>query len=195
MLYPIELRAHFDTIIPVSTQTNLHNRETEIKLRVTDAESARRLIEQNGFSESSPRILERNRLFDTADGSLRRQGMLIRIREQGGRAILTYKGKAATGVHKSREEIEVEVEVSEAPALKAIFGRLGYIPGFRYEKYRETWAWERVHVLEIEGDPEWIDGTAARLGFGPPAYITASYHKLYLEYCERHSIKPGNLEF
>ena len=40
---------------------------------------------------------------------LRRSGRLLRVREAGRLGILTYKGPAAIGKYKDREELEVEV--------------------------------------------------------------------------------------
>ena len=106
---------------------------------------------------------------------------------------------------KSREEIEVGVDNAEA--LEAILRRLGYTAGFRYEKYRtefmETGETGIVMLdetpigvfLEIEGNPRWIDRTAARLGYSEPDYIASSYYELYREYCEQQSIEPGDLVF
>ena len=185
---------------------NGSNRETEIKLRAPEPAAARTLLAGNGFAESRPRILESNCLYDTPDATLRAAGRLIRIREQGGEAIVTYKGPAeTTGGHKSREEIETGVE--SAAQFAAILDRLGYRPGFRYEKYRTEFrdaggagvvTLDETPVgvyFEIEGEAEWIDRTAARLGYSPADYITLSYYKLYLVDCEKRGAEPGDLVF
>jgi hypothetical protein len=49
--------------------------------------------------------------------------------------------------------------------------------------------------LELEGAPRWIDRTARALGFGPPDYITASYGRLYLEWCAREGREPSHMVF
>ena len=49
--------------------------------------------------------------------------------------------------------------------------------------------------MELEGTPTWIDRTARKLGFGQPDYITASYGRLYLDWCREHGVKPGNMVF
>ena len=41
--------------------------ETEIKLAVKDARSARRLLREAGFVVSRPRVFEANTVFDTPD--------------------------------------------------------------------------------------------------------------------------------
>ncbi len=49
--------------------------------------------------------------------------------------------------------------------------------------------------LELEGTPNWIDRMARKLGFDEAAYITASYGRLYLEWCKAHEINPSNMIF
>ena len=48
--------------------------------------------------------------------------------------MLTYKGPAAAGKHKDREELEVET--SDPSRLAEMLARLDFRPVFRYEKYR-----------------------------------------------------------
>ena len=49
--------------------------------------------------------------------------------------------------------------------------------------------------LELEGTEHWIDRTARRLGFFEHDYITASYTRLYLEWCKKKRRKPGEMVF
>ncbi len=175
--------------------------ETEIKLAVKDARSARRLLREAGFVVSQPRVFEANTVFDTPDLSLRASSKLLRIREAGRVATLTYKGAPEAGRHKSREELEVKLD--NAAAMVAIVERLGYRRAFRYEKYRTEFHQPRragiamldetpVGVyLELEGTPHWIDATARRLGFQESDYITASYGRIYLDWCAANGCKPG----
>ena len=76
--------------------------EIEIKLAVKDARSGRRLLREAGFIVSKPRVFESNTVFDTPELSLRRSSRLLRIREAGGVATLTYKGLPDAGKYKSR---------------------------------------------------------------------------------------------
>ena len=55
---------------------------------------------------AKPRLFEANTVFDDADGGLRARGCLLRLREVGDRAIVTFKGQAERSRHKSREELE-----------------------------------------------------------------------------------------
>ena len=85
--------------------------------------------------------------------------------------------------------------------------RLGYFPGFRYEKYRTKFATagepgiitlDETSIgvfLELEGAKSWIDGTAGRFGFALSAYSTASYAALYGKYREENKECPPNMSF
>ena len=108
--------------------------ETEIKLAVADAASAKKLLYRAGFRVFKRRILEDNTMFDTADLKLRQAAMAFRVRDAGGSATLTFKGRPVPGKHKSREELEVKV--SDAATMRTIASRLGFEPVFRYQKYR-----------------------------------------------------------
>jgi adenylate cyclase, class 2 len=179
--------------------------ETEIKLAVRGAQSTRKRLLAAGFVVSQARLLEKNVVFDTPEMALRKASQLLRLRQAGRTVTLTFKGVPKNGRHKSREELEVQV--ANLDSMSAIVARLGYGPVFRYEKYRTEFHQPRragvvmldetpVGVfLELEGTPHWIDRTAAKLGFDEDAYITASYARLYLEWCAAHGLKPGNMTF
>ena len=111
-----------------------NNRETEIKLAVPSASAARSLLREAGFSVSRRRVFERNAVFDTPDLRLRNAGALLRVRQAGRTATLTYKGPAVPGKHKSREELETVIP--DAGLVSEILARLGYVPVFHYEKRR-----------------------------------------------------------
>jgi adenylate cyclase class 2 len=49
--------------------------------------------------------------------------------------------------------------------------------------------------IELEGTPSWIDRTARQLGFEEKDYVTASYGRLYLDWCARHGTQPCNMVF
>ena len=167
------------------------NREVEIKLRLPGAETGRRLLGEAGFEIKHRRVFERNILYDTPQGRLRNQGKLLRIREAGPLALLTYKGPSVAGKHKSREELELHA--SDAALLGEVLGRLGMEPSFRYEKYRTEYqrpgsagiaTVDETPIgdfMELEGEPAWIDSTAGELRFSEQDYITASYAQLFFE--------------
>ena len=179
--------------------------ETEIKLAVDDVKTARRKLRAAGFRVARPRVFEANMVFDRSKASLRRQRTLLRLREAGKTSTLTYKGPPIPGRHKSREEIETHVD--DPAAMRTILERLGFRAEWRYEKYRTEYKLERgagmatldetpIGVyLELEGSPRWIDRMARVLGFKHEEYITASYGRLYLDYCKRRRLKPRDMVF
>ncbi len=181
--------------------------ETEIKLRWKDSEeAARRKIEQHGYQLMEPRTLETDQLFDCPDDELNRTGRLLRLRRSGARATVTFKGPPAAGQrYKSREEIEFDV--SEPEAFERVLDRLGYGPGFRYQKYRTKFAVPGEPglitidatpigvFLELEGTREWIDRTAKRLGFSPGEYVITSYASLYEQCRKSHESASENMVF
>jgi adenylate cyclase, class 2 len=179
--------------------------ETEIKLAVKDAADARRLLRSAGFRVFRPRVFERNIVFDTPGLSLRRAHSLLRVREAGKHATLTYKGAPLAGKHKSREELELEIP--SARTMSLLIERLGFKPVFRYEKYRTEFrarggsgvaTLDETPIgvyMELEGSPRWIDRQARNLGFRESDYITASYGSLYQQWCAKHRAKPGDMVF
>ena len=178
-------------------------REVEIKLPLASIAEGRRRLREAGFRLAHRRVFEANTLFDDAEHTLYRSGAALRIREVNGRGLLTYKGPATPGRHKSREEIETRFE--NPAVLRAILERLGFRPAFRYEKYRAEYTdgkgvatVDETPVgcfFELEGAPSWIDRTARALGFRPAGYITASYYRLYQEHCERRGEPVRDMVF
>lgn len=179
--------------------------ETEIKLAIPNVRAARKLLRSAGFGIERARVFESNVVFDTPRLSLRRASQLLRLRQAGKLTTVTYKGKPAIGRHKSREELELAVP--DATMMAAIFERLGYRPVFRYQKFRTEYRLERSpglatldetpigNFLELEGSPAWIDRMAKRMGFGDEDYITASYARLYLDWCRENRVTPGDMVF
>jgi adenylate cyclase class 2 len=164
--------------------------ESEIKLRVPDPAAARDALAGIGATLRLPRHFEDNVLFDDARASLRATGRIVRLRRrEPGEAILTYKGQKRI-VEGIRSREEVESAIGDAAALQAILAALGLRPAFRYQKYRESWAWRDVEIvvdetpigtyLEIEGPLATIHAAARALGFDPKDYITESYIGLFL---------------
>ena len=207
-------------------------RETEIKLRITDLAGFRRALAKLGARSVAlvgGRVHEQNILFDTASQKLKKRGQLLRIRTEApavrgkggkriGRVLLTFKGPAGAretrdsgrGVHKVREELELQV--SDGEALANIFHGLEMRPWFRYEKFRTTYRLPQAQrwgkgllieldetpigtFVELEGPARAIDRAAKALGFSQRDYIVANYFVLYREECRRRGQKPGHMLF
>ena len=182
------------------------DRENEIKLAVGNVAAGRRLLRAGGFRVAKPRVFESNLVLDTPDHAILHSGGLLRLRLVKRHGVLTFKGPAdADSPHKSREE--VESEVSDPEATRAIIEHLGYRQAFRYDKFRTEFErpGERgtatldetpagVYV-ELEGSPRWVDRTARRLGFSPKDYITISYGRIWSEYCAARGGPMGDMVF
>jgi adenylate cyclase class 2 len=166
------------------------DKEVEIKFLVDDVQALERRLREAGFTLQTPRTHEINTLYDTPDGTLRSRDELLRIRKYGDRWLLTHKAKGVRGRHKSRTETETGIESGEEMA--GILHALGFTPSFRYEKFRSEWSDGKGHVVvdetpignlsEIEGEPQWIDATAKRLGVGREQYITKNYAQLFIDW-------------
>lgn len=180
--------------------------ETEIKLRIEQLAAVRRRLRRLGFLPLGPRMLERNFVFDSHDFSLRKSGRLLRLRLKGREWWLTFKDRPKAGAkYKIRREIETKVEDGER--LVEILERLGYFPVFQYEKYRTEFQQPGRkgkimldetplgNFIELEGPASWIDRIASSLGYRPEDYILASYGSLYLAWCAKRGLPPGNMTF
>lgn len=127
-------------------------------------------------------------IVDTSDRALLARGCALRVRDEGARAFLTFKGPVATGPLKVRQE--TETDAASAEALLHILASLGYLPVFRYEKFREEFEVPGAVVaidetpigtfVEIEGDEPAIHACAGKLGRVPEDYVAASYRTLFV---------------
>jgi adenylate cyclase, class 2 len=212
-------------------------RETEIKLKIEDVKALRQRLKKLGaqpVGDGPGRVHEENVIFDTPQGGLAKHGQLLRIRTETPeihgkskkakarpRVVLTFKRPVARpvaddtdhaphGLHKVREEIEMEV--TDAATLTAIFEGLGMSGWFRYEKYRTTFrlprskSWARGLLIEldetpigtfveVEGPAPAIDRAAAELGYSKRDYILKNYLTLYAEECRRKGEQPVHMVF
>jgi adenylate cyclase, class 2 len=181
--------------------------ETEIKFRVDDIQDLTRRLESAGFRLVTPRAFESNVLYDTPDRRMRARTEILRIRSYRGRWILTHKRLPDSGPGEDRHKhrVETETEISNGDALAEVFRSLGLIAAFRYEKWRSEWTDSEGHCVidetpigdyaELEGSPEWIDRTAARLGVDPAEFLTLSYGRLFDIWRERHRSPASDLTF
>jgi adenylate cyclase class 2 len=177
--------------------------EHEVKLVFPDLASARRAVTRAGGQLRTPRRLLDDALFDRADGSLRRTRTALRIRRDGERGVLTWKGPVQPGPVKSREEIETGV--ADADALQAIVEAIGFRPVFRSQKFREDYDLESLTItvddtpmgvfVEIEGAPDQIPVVTERLGLTPADFVLESYATLWRRWCESHGVRNGDMLF
>jgi adenylate cyclase class 2 len=189
----------------------MRGHETEIKLKVRDPKALPRKLASLGFTLIDPRHFERNLLFDFPDLRLRDARSVLRLRFEGSRCLVTFKGAPLESRnYKVRREMETGVE--DGRRFRAVLEALGLREVFRYEKYRTTYAprpqsksssqgqvmYDEAPIgnfIELEGPKRWIDAVAHRLGFRRDEYVTDSYVRLYYAKCAAEGRRPGNMVF
>ena len=177
--------------------------EREIKLRFASADEAREKILALGAMPLHGRRLQEDALLDTEDELLRRRRSTLRVRSEGGKSLLTFKGPDLPGRVKLREEHETVV--ADGAALLAILEAIGLHVWFRYEKYREEFSADDVVIavdetpvgvfVEIEGGEAAIHEMARALGKGSSDYITDSYRFLFLQHREANGLAGADMVF
>jgi len=177
--------------------------EREIKLRFDTADEARDKILALGATPLLGRRLQEDCLFDTEDERLRLQRSTLRVRSEGGKALLTFKGPALPAAIKIREEHETVV--SDGAALQTILEELGLHVWFRYEKYREEFSADDAVIaidetpvgvfVEIEGGEDAIHRLAHGLGKTSADYITDSYRFLFLQHRDANGLAGHDMVF
>lgn len=168
--------------------------ESELKFLDADlAETGRRLRAAGG--EGSGRYFESNTVFDYPDRSLKERGVLLRLRQKRGRAVLTVKrppehpGPTALKVFE-----EIETVVDDAGAMRESLLAVGFTEAFGYEKVREKYRFMDCVVcldelpfgdfVEIEGTDATVAACARVLGLDGLETATDTYHALNLA-CRR----------
>jgi adenylate cyclase class 2 len=167
--------------------------ETELKLALP--QPGQILARLQAYPLLRGRHLEDNLLLDRA-GALRAADSALRLRHACGQTILTYKGPQlqGSGRLKQRQEWECRLEqgaaLEQGSVLEQIFAELGYLPVFRYQKYRTEFRYGEQTTLffdetpigtflEIEGPAERIAEAAQALGVAELPPIVDSYPKIY----------------
>jgi adenylate cyclase, class 2 len=179
------------------------NKEVEIKFRIDNARELARRLRQNSFHLVTGRTHEMNTLYDFPDRRLRSSGQLLRLRKYGSEWLLTHKAKGKTGRHKTR--VETQTRLDNGQKMENILRSVGFVPAFRYEKFRSEWSDGKGHVVvdqtpigdfgEIEGQPRWIDAVAKKLGIRRDGYITQTYADLFFQWKQRTRSSANEMTF
>ena len=97
-------------------------KEVELKRLLADGETLERLAlaAEGRGARCAPPVQQVNHFFDTAGGALRAADATLRLREEGGRFLLTAKGRSRVrgDVHE-RPELETEVSADIAAEILA----------------------------------------------------------------------------
>ena len=153
-------------------------RETEIKILEIDREKVERKLRALGarkvFDDEIHALY-----YDDSSGSVRKRKGALRLRREGEKAVLTYKGHVGDRGAKIRDEREVRV--SDFDATRSILESLGFSVWLEMKKHRTSYRLRGGHFeldkysgmygyipefLEIEGpDVETVRSFARLLGF------------------------------
>ncbi|MFL6195728.1 MAG: class IV adenylate cyclase [Thermoanaerobaculia bacterium] len=177
------------------------NLEREIKFPGVELEKLRERLIELEAERVGPSAFEDNWILDR-EGELLHTGRILRLRTDGGRARLTFKGPMRIeGNIKIREEREVEIQSAEE--ARALFENLGFTVVRRYQKMREEWQLGGVTIAldhtpigdfaEFEGDG--AETVAKRCGFDPHKAERRSYLRLYEDYLKAHPEAPPEMVF
>lgn len=175
--------------------------ERELKFRAPDLEQLRERLRELSAERQAPATLEDNQVFDRA-GELEGRGHLLRLRNDGRGATLTFKGPARfEGGLKIRSERETRLD--NADETRAILEALGYAVVRRYQKMREEWRLGSVMIsldhtpigdfVEFEGDK--AEAVARRCGLAAAQAETRTYLRLYVDYLAEHPEAPPDMTF
>ena len=128
----------------------MQSAEIELKFPIADLARLQSRLPSLGFMLDTPRSFEQNTLYDTPGRALRESRQILRLRRYGSLWTVTHKRQpcvepipdpALCGeADRYKIRIETETRVDDGPSLAAIFEQLGYVPVFRYEKFRTEWS-------------------------------------------------------
>ena len=177
------------------------NLEREIKFPGVELEKLRERLLELEAERVRPSAFEDNWILDR-QGELLESGRILRLRTDGGRARLTFKGPMRLeGNFKVREEREIEIQ--SADEAKALFENLGFTVVRRYQKMREEWQLGGVTIAldhtpigdfaEFEGDG--AETVAKRCGFDPDKAERRSYLRLYEDHLKKNPDSPPEMVF
>jgi len=177
------------------------NLEREIKFPGVELDELRGRLKELEAERLGPAAFEDNWILDR-EGELLASGRILRLRTDGQRARLTFKGPLRLeGNMKVRQEREVEIE--NADEARELFQNLGYGVVRRYQKMREEWQLGGVTIAldhtpigdfaEFEGDG--AETVARRFGLDPEKGERRSYLRLYEDYLKQHPEAPPEMIF
>jgi adenylate cyclase class 2 len=179
-------------------------REVEVKLSCDSPAEARRKLEALGVRLIHDRRFEDNILFEREADPLKPARKLLRLRREGGRALLTFKAPVE-GDHVHRVRVEEESKVEDAEAVERILAGLGFSPNYRYQKFRTLFEHEGLEIcldetplgcfMELEGAPDAIDRMAAALGYDRSDYVLDSYVELHERWAAQRGLPMADLIF
>ena len=164
--------------------------EREIKLPYSSPGVARRAVVEAGATPLRARRLQNDCLLDRETETLGDRHCTLRVRIDGDRAYVTFKGAPTLGTMKVRDELETTV--GDGTLLLRLFEQLGFRVWFRYQKYREEFRRGDLVIavdespigtyVELEGSEEDILAMATTLERPTSEFVLDSYLALFLKH-------------
>jgi len=178
--------------------------EIEVKFYIADLAALEQRVQMLGGALLQKRVHEINLRFDTAEGDLKREKKVLRLRQDTA-SRLTFKGPDGDkGGVRAREEIEFTV--SDFASARAFLEALGYRVAMTYEKFRTVYELDGMEIsldelpygrfVEIEGkDPQKIQEMSERLGLNWEARLPHGYNAMFDHLRERWGFNFVDLLF
>ena len=179
---------------------NENNQEIEVKFSISAVEDILPQIHAMGAVCEQQTRLERNFRWDDEAGTLTKTHQVLRLRDNGGEFVLTYKAERPNDRGLAERE-EIETPVNNFDNMKLILERLGYSTVFIYEKYRSIYRLNDTDLfvdhtpigdfIEIEGpDGDAIRRSAELLGLPWEDRISRGYRDLFRQW-KKETGYPG----
>jgi adenylate cyclase, class 2 len=182
----------------------MNDQEREMKLYIRDLGTLAERLRLSGAEIARERTLEHNLRLDTPDGSLKKNGCLLRLRRDD-RVSVTYKDRTEVqdGVITRRE---IEFVADDFQIVLKLFNALGYKEVVVYEKYRTVYRLGDVEValdelpygdfVEIEAPSNpLIEGVVQMLGLDGTKAIVTNYLGLFERLKQARGIGIHDLTF
>ena len=161
--------------------------EIEVKFHLVEVKAIRDRMLAMGATPCG-RVFETNIRFEDASKSLKKQGILLRLRKDD-RILLTFKSSLPRPDTQFKIHRELEVEVGDFDVCHSILKGLGFHPEQAYEKWRETLILDNTNLLidtmpygvflEIEGQKPHIRNVADRLRLKWEERILLNYLEIF----------------
>lgn len=161
--------------------------EIEVKFHLPEIKPVRDGLLAIGAIQNG-RVFETNIRFEDVSKSLRKQGILLRLRKDD-RIRLTFKSSLSRPDTQFKVHRELEVEVGDFDTCHSILKGLGFHQEQTYEKWRETFVLNNTKFLidtmpygvflEIEGQKSSIRNNADRLGLNWKKRILLNYLEIF----------------
>ncbi len=161
-------------------------KEIEARFLIKDLMQFIEALNRVGASCIHSRYLEINELFDTPDKKLNHNFEILRLRTDWKQKI-TYKRALTFNIRD-----EIEFEVSDIDAARAVINALGYERYLLFEKYRSAYVWQGATItidetaigcfVEIEDQSlEIIEEKAGFLNLDWDAQVRKSYYNCFID--------------